>query len=134
MPDTGCYTSKLWDLVLSLVEQWDWISSEVQAMEDSAEPQQLLLHTDPSHTSAPQVSLVSNTKLLRGRSHVLIEYLEKWSLRLHLCLCAPCKRNANRVLLQDQVGFRNWEKPVAHRKEPRRNWWGADLKQWPKSA
>ena len=34
----------------------------------------------------------------------------------------------------DPAGFRNCEKPAAHRKETRRNWCGADLKQWPKSA
>lgn len=53
MPDNSCYTSKLWVFVLSQVEQWDCISSEDQAVEDSAEPQHLFLHMDPSHTSAP---------------------------------------------------------------------------------
>lgn len=57
MPDTSCYNSKLWDLVLYMVEQWDWVSSSVQMLENSAEPQQLFLHTDPLHTSAPQTSV-----------------------------------------------------------------------------
>lgn len=95
-------------------EQWDGVSSEVQAMEDSAEPQQLLPHTDSSHISTPPVSLDSHTKLLGSRSHVLCS-------RLH----APCETNANRVLVQDQAGTRCWEKPVAHRKEPRRSRPGA---------
>lgn len=133
MPDTSCYASKLCDFALSLVEQWDWVSSEIQVLEDSAEPQQLLLHTDTSYSSAPQISLVSYTKLLGGGRHLLTEYLEKWSLRFHLRLCAPCKRNANRVPFQHQVVFRNYKKPVVHRRQTRRNWCGADLKLWPKS-
>lgn len=36
MPDTRCYTSDLWVFVLFLVEQWDCVSSEDQAVEDCA--------------------------------------------------------------------------------------------------
>lgn len=91
-------------------------SGKQQGPSVGGQPQQLFLYTNPSHASALQISLVSHTKLFKGRSHMLIESLEKWSLGLCLHLCGPCKRNANRVLLQDQVGFRTWEKPVTHRK------------------
>lgn len=77
MPDTGCYTSKLCQsFILFLVERWDRVSSEVQVLQDSAEPQEVVFCTDPSCISAPPMPLVSPptaTKLFGDRSRVLIQ-------------------------------------------------------------
>lgn len=83
--DTSCYTSKLWVFVLSLAEQWDWVSNEDQAVEDSAEPQHLFLQMDPSHAPAPWSSLISHAKPPRRRSSQAVNYCSAFPLPMGAC-------------------------------------------------